>query len=381
MPASQQNEVSAPDAAAVPPFLLDAAAAAARRARNALPMALRLSVRALPWVGLGLTLWDMYQLWKMYGPGSAGRWGTVGYTLYGTYAGNCGHPQHIGPGVCWSGGSTSPLFHQATQFAPLLGTGTWLATYQHVYSRFATLPAGYGNTVEIWKRDSPAPALSGTQTWREVVAPLPRPKDRPIPPPLAAPGAIPRPVPRPVRDLGKAADGTVIGGSVAGPAPVPRPNVGGAGSVVPATKWTWIIDASGVRFSGAKSSHHVMARAPARTWEQKFRAPSANTYAFSRGLADIFGQATEILDATDVLYQALPKNTRQYFGRWWSTADPVSRAQLLWDERENIDFGEAVVGLLLNEAQDRLIGAGSAVEAAVVREVGLPTTFSRLLPH
>jgi len=92
---------------------------------------------------------------------------------------------------------------------------------------------------------------------------------------------------------------------------------------------------------------------PKRVIEKKF-ALTINRSNVGYAVGRVFGVATEIIDFIDALYDALPKAVKpkirqKYVG--WDT-----RAKLVWQHIDQMDWNKAFDNLVLNEGEDRLIG-------------------------
>lgn len=137
----------------------------------------------------------------------------------------------------------------------------------------------------------------------------------------------------------------------------------------PAVEWGIAVTGMSVVRTWEWQRTHPMARAPARTFEQKFRAPSSP-------LMGYYGQITEAIDALNAIFSALPQDLRQYYGHEFSGMNPAEQAWFLWKMRGDIDWGQAALNLAGNQIEDALGGAQGNVEAQAARDLGLPVTPS-----
>lgn len=86
--------------------------------------------------------------------------------------------------------------------------------------------------------------------------------------------------------------------------------------------------------------------------ETKLRVNRAVALAIHYG-----GKATEAADAVDALYDALPDDVKPHVGRFVKkTVQPHVKAKLVYRHFDKIDWTEAIINLIKNEAEDRVIG-------------------------
>lgn len=106
---------------------------------------------------------------------------------------------------------------------------------------------------------------------------------------------------------------------------------------------------------------HALKRPPKGTKEKKGLVLGTNASALARAV----GEITEGLDHTEALWEALPWEYRTW--EHGKATTPQQMVQDLWKNAEHIDLTKAMINLLENEAEDRLIGrANKAANDALV---------------
>jgi hypothetical protein len=92
------------------------------------------------------------------------------------------------------------------------------------------------------------------------------------------------------------------------------------------------------------------------------------------GLASkLFHGVTEYGDLVDALFDALPKSLQKGVRK-----DPASRSLQLYLHAGDIDIGDAIVNIVWNEIEDRIIGAGFGLNARAAIARGDPHAFRTL---
>lgn len=378
---------SAAQAAMAAGQMAQALLSAGRKASNVSAGAARLLGRALPALGLMLTLWDAYQIWRLMQAGTKkdlpvpGRWHWPGYKCVGYYRTGCGNPSHHNgpPTAFYEPTGIFGINHTNVTVRSLGSTPTAVGHFQTVkdvpYDGIGPQPQY--NSKELWQ------AIAGQTPGAGRSEAHPRGIDRPAPPwgggqpkplmPAAAPTSMPLQNAA-VRAAAKAAgtwpEGSSSGNDVRKYPPIAVP---GTGPFRPATKWVVQVGPNGTYKSGAQPGQHLMAKAGHNTYETKYRAPSPTQVGGGVPMK-LYGKVTESLDVLEIAFQGLDSNLRKYYGRQFTQASIGEKAAMIWQLRADIDWSGVATSLFLNEVADMLSGASGQIKANVAKMVGLPVT-------
>ena len=365
----------------VSPWWAAGGAAAARFAR--------LGMRFLPWLGLILIGWELYQLWR--GP-AGGKWGM---TLNGyTKTLDCGRPQDYVSDASQSfcgGFNTVPhtLWNGVTR-PSILGVWQGVNNGSHRISQRWSRTGGYrprhlpGPVFNPWPDQDPEPAVQ-PQPWPQ---PLPGPKPATSPftvepvrgepetgpwvepywpwpepywpgwPAPANPGEVVTPVPTPVPEPWPepAPEPTP------GPLPPPQGNTGNPPAIPP-----------GFSFRPGRPVRRVLPRnqprkPSSRTVERKFiLTPGAKT-----ALAIVMNAVTESDDLIDAFWWALPRDCRtppkMVAGEW--RAPPIwQKARDVYLCGSHVDGEKALENYIRNQIGDFAGGMGGKATRKANRKI------------
>lgn len=109
-------------------------------------------------------------------------------------------------------------------------------------------------------------------------------------------------------------------------------------------------------------------RPPKRVRERKLRTRSAQAFNLIRR---VFEAAFEAVDIIDAIYEALPRNVRDWYGI--TRRDPVDRMWVIHRHWQTISLEEMVVNLVANEVEDYIYGRLGRVSQNVAQNLFLST--------
>jgi hypothetical protein len=364
--------------------------ALARRAQHVAPRVGRLALRGMPWVGAALSAydaWELYQALRGVGapattavPVTAGPMIWPGWRHFMSCSPTGGLLPHLpavdywagtmnlcltadggGHEVGWIPGPSATRLDVGYQYPTLPGADPWQ------YGRFATYESYTLIGTLAQARFNPMPMVSA----RDCCAPQ---WQDPMPLPLAAAPALPVPQPydRSVRSAVRTMQHYMLEGS--------RQYDGKVGSAVngtPSNRWNATrVPAMVTSMHGLLSSRpqvrygtHTLARPMPRTMEKKFRLPSISDV---RPAIEVYGAITEVLDFEQVAFKSLPNKIQRQYQKQWHGMDPITRAQILWDNRLLVDWKKFAWGFVRNQAEDAMIGAENQVKVSIMRDGGVP---------
>lgn len=114
------------------------------------------------------------------------------------------------------------------------------------------------------------------------------------------------------------------------------------------------------------------------TKERKRRVPQDKLYNFGQGLMKTFGKFTESDDFIRAVYKALPWQVRRWRGRdgiWrdrhWNSKD---RLGAIWQYNHMINIAEAINNIMIDQANDSVVGKYGQMQAEQYGKVGMGLT-------
>lgn len=330
----------------------------------------RLALRLFPWIGLGLLLWDLYQLYNSYQfpsqykcrDGSNRR---QGY-LYIPGEGSCGSftDEIYHQNRTWSVGNPTLALVQA--FDPPESFYTFWQVLEYQYfpalnspGNPGVAPEPGGEPVIIPPPVSPVPIIPWIPIAVPVYAPQPLPIPRPrwvpvLPNPEAAPGPDPWNPEAPMPEEEPHRPGTIRPGFPSGntapgagrpsPYPPPRPIPGPNALPQP-----------------------FPARKPGRNVKERKMKASAGTRRLLGWAASAYSEASDILDA---IHDALPK---KYQGK----DHPKAKFEAIYRHADKIDMNKAFENIWRNQVEDRYFGQKFGEMQDALSELGLDFPMPR----
>lgn len=85
----------------------------------------------------------------------------------------------------------------------------------------------------------------------------------------------------------------------------------------------------------------------------------------------LFETAFETVDTIEAIYEALPKNVRDWYNL--KRNDPIGMAVVIRRHYLTIDLNEMIENLLYNEVEDFVFGLKGRISQSVARDLGLST--------
>jgi len=363
----------------------------AKSAQSFAGLAVKGLLRLNPWVRLAWTIWDIYDAYRVLKRGEDVPFHFVDNRWVVDCGGGGGTP-HARWKACIPNALESPSEFGARegvtawQYPP--GT-TWYVTFRGPAHQEPGFPPGYmrfpisgvyhWNAVSVPPVAPPADYVPAhTEPPRVVPNPaMPRPvapgrpyvpqvgvPPMPVVPPQLDPMALPigdplqpyKPLPwrlLPYRQPNPYRSPTEQPSW--GPAPTPRPTL-----LEPAGP-TLVFDPGQPVKIGAPPSlgRHGKGRGVKETKVKINRALAISLH--------VAGKVTETVDAVEALYDALPDDVKPHVGKYVKkTVLPQVKAKLVYQHFDRIDIEEAIINLVKNEIEDRVIGyfGNKAKEAA-----------------
>lgn len=309
------------------------------------------ATRLIPWVGLLLTGWELYQMWQKYTvekPGYIGSWvkcwscppQTEGYPLqFAYFNGWLSCPPAF---LCGLDNQAFADFNYVGPWGFVRGTyrdifGTKRAAWFEAWAPTApeTEPPTETEITSVWW---PEPALQP-----EWIVPQWRPEALPILQPVPTPRPIPYPqIPnRPLGDpdLGSSAGNQPPGGRIDVPPLGDRP----------------------VAIGGAPSGNK---RPPAGEKERKLKANAA-TGVLLRELINVaraHNYIDDLKDYTLAFHKALPKEYRS------KQNDIFHKAEALWKNWDHLDWNQAIDNLMEEIAQDKFGKLSEILKSKIAKQ-------------
>ena len=364
----------------------DEALAAGERSfvrRTALAGLSRVAARAIPYVGLALLAYDLYELYRWW-KGSAGT--AAGWNFTGFHEiSDCGWPEEMVTGVSgyYACGATITGPHGFTLPLPADDVTTFSTFYRHYTSIFGDAmrkakgyerDTGYtgGVDTEYHEATDPSPQIWGLVGvpvglgFLPAVDPMVLPIGQPVPTPEPIPfRVLPHRQPNPYR-VEQSERGYSIGS-------IEDPSLGQSPTYEVSSKGAQEI-----------KPEHSYSRPPKRTKERKVKGTRIGGKILS-----VVNPFTELLDAVDAIYKALPseykvpfrlpsgKRPRRKNGEWAVKYNPTPDEKALaiyraWDKVDSATVVRAIKNLLTNEVEDRVLGTVSKKAQGINEILGRP---------
>ena len=313
--------------------------------------ALKFLARFVPYAGLGLSAWELWQLYRQLGPQKP---------TTATIIANCGAATN-GPFPNSATTCAQTSFHKDTK-GQWAETGSfWYATMQNGSNFSSAQPNFYvnprGQTWRVPKTSSPTmPQIDQGYRWH------PRPVETPVPwvDPLSNPVGKPMPDPwaPPVKDL---------------PDRQPNPNRDPneqdqrGHETRPVRRTVETIFSANTKPRTRVRVNPRRERPPPREEERKKRngQRAGNLPHWARRAQKVMQETTEYLDLLDALYKSLPKKRQR------KDDTPQDKAWSLWKYRDEIDWKKAAEEVAKNQVLDSIIGNASGRADAFGNEIGV----------
>lgn len=295
----------------------------------------RLGLRFLPWVGLGLLAWELWNLYR------SAKWARAprGYTK----TSSCGRQDDFFSSVGTTCAQQQPQW--ILEMFPIRDYHNPIYTYSiDPPTTYGGYPANFVEG-EWYKNGQPIfipPAFSPLPN--DVFDPWIPPAPRPLPYEV-----LPHRTPSPDRGNGPAVKPRIVG----------EPTV----SVGP----------NGVTRSTAP---HARVRHRANVRERKVSPYGTQGMRLLRWFQWALGAVTEAGDIIDSVWSALPGEVRWTPGVRKNT--PQAKLKDIWDHYDQIDIDKMMENLVLNQIEDSIIGAANAQAGKAGNGLGIPGSGSRL---
>lgn len=357
---------------------------------------------ALGWLLIAYDLYELYQQLSALRRVENGQWTTEGTPCFssnglfgpnnGTNGANCGIPTGITRSVLFRYGG--PVFHAASgQYyyyaGHLAGTPTWNATNvtgaRGPYTRCFVGPVS--RPLFPWENPFPDFMLPPfVVPWAPITLPIGVPTPRPVPTPYPFLPRLPqhdpwsdphesptrRYSPTPARPRTKPNPFVPYAPSVPDVAPVP-----GVGIAVPTAPGA---AASAAAPSASATPRGFRPRRPPRNpreKERKYRGGAATVNSIMKAVAGVAYGATEVADAIDAIWDALPARVRAQYSRYGEPSNKW-KAIAIYRNLNSLNVSEAMQNLVVNQIVDAVVGrvAGRANREATRRGIhGLGANF------
>lgn len=343
------------------------AASEAMLERGALSGAARLLPRLVPWLGLALTAYDLWQLYRdlaVFPEVDMQNYGYVRTVVCATYHEFAKETQ---PSLCTVQGGSGPGFSPANPRPRRYGTWRrnlngvgWFGHESYIRPLTDPLPNGYRPAWSTPRANPYRPPVASPGIGVPALAPAPSRSPAMVPFVWAPPGVGPHPgdlpndfpihIPAPrwvLPHLARSADWPQW--REEGYETSPSMRQINSGRVV--------VDAA--VGAGASASPQRVSPTPGRVppkpkeREKKLRAKSDGVRI---ALGRAIGAYTEVSDFVDALYTGLPSKLRKKLKKDGKARNPYERAKAIWDNLDQMNWDRAVWGVIKDQLTDAAIG-------------------------